>query len=74
MKITKDDIVYCDANFLIAYGASEVKQPELKKRAYILFAKLRIHKCKIVASTLRRYFGLFPQQNLAGFPGQSRGF
>lgn len=52
MKITKDDIVYCDANFLIAYGAAKVKQPDLKKRAYILFAKLRICKCKTVVSAL----------------------
>ncbi len=52
MTITKDDVVYCDANFLIAYGASKVKQPDIKKRAYVLFAKLLACKCKIVVSAL----------------------
>lgn len=52
MTITKNDIVYCDANFLIAYGASKVKQPDLKKRAYILFAKLLACECGIAASAL----------------------
>ena len=52
MTITKNDIVYCDANFLIAYGASKVKQPDIQKRAYVLFAKLLACKCKIVVSAL----------------------
>jgi predicted nucleic acid-binding protein len=52
MTIIKDDVVYCDANFLIAYGARKVKQPDIKKRAYILFAKLLACECKIVASAL----------------------
>lgn len=52
MTITKSDIVYCDANFLIAYGANKVKQPDIKKRAYILFAELLACECKIVASAL----------------------
>lgn len=52
MTITENSIIYCDANFLVAYGAKSVKQPELKKRAYILFAKLLASRCKVIASPL----------------------
>lgn len=52
MTIPKNSIVYCDANFLVAYGAKSVKQPELKKRAYILFAQILANGCKIIASPL----------------------
>ena len=52
MTIIKNSIVYCDANFLVAYGAKSVKQPELKKRAYILFAQLLASGCKVIASPL----------------------
>jgi predicted nucleic acid-binding protein len=40
MKIFKNSKVYCDANFLIAYAAKEVKQPEIKKRAKFLFGEI----------------------------------
>jgi predicted nucleic acid-binding protein len=49
---SKNDIVYCDANFLIAYGAKKVKQPELQKRALILFAKILASKCRFIVSSL----------------------
>ncbi|MBU3964947.1 PIN domain-containing protein [Patescibacteria group bacterium] len=52
MTITKNDIVYCDANFLVAYGSKKAKQPEIQKRARILFATLLISGCKIIASNL----------------------
>lgn len=52
MTITKNDIVYCDANFLVAYGSQKAKQPEIQKRARILFATLLISGCKIIASGL----------------------
>src|SRR4030042_3421900 len=52
MRITRNSIVYCDANFLVALSAGSVKQPELKKRACILFAKLLISGCKTIASPL----------------------
>ncbi|MFH1048551.1 MAG: type II toxin-antitoxin system VapC family toxin [Patescibacteria group bacterium] len=52
MKITKKDVVYCDANFLVAYGSKKVKQPEIQKRARILFAQLLISGCSIIASSL----------------------
>lgn len=52
MTFSKNDTVYCDANFLVAYGAREVKQLDLKKRASVLFAKILASKCKLVASSL----------------------
>ena len=52
MTLSENDIIYCDANFLVAYGAREVKQLDLKKRALILFAKILISKCKVIASSL----------------------
>lgn len=52
MMFSKNDIVYCDANFLVAYGSKKVKQPEIKKRARILFANLLISECKIIVSAL----------------------
>lgn len=52
MTFSENDVVYCDANFLIAYGARKVKQPELKKRALVLFAQVLIGKCKIIVSSL----------------------
>ena len=52
MTFSSGDIIYCDANFLIACGAKKVKQPELKKQALILFAKILAGKCKLIASHL----------------------
>ena len=52
MTFSKNDAIYCDANFLVAYGAREVKQLDLKKRAIVLFAKILSSKCKFVASSL----------------------
>jgi predicted nucleic acid-binding protein len=52
MIFSEDDVIYCDANFLIAYGAKKVKQPELNKRALILFARILAGKSKLIASTL----------------------
>ncbi len=52
MIIPADTTVYCDANFLVAYGAKQVRQPQLQKRARVLFAKLLIKGCKIAASPL----------------------
>lgn len=52
MTIPSNTIVYCDANFLVAYGAKQTKQPAIQKRAQILFAKLLTNNCKITASPL----------------------
>jgi len=52
MTIPANTIVYCDANFLVAYGAKQTKQPEIQKRAQILFAELLSKDCKIAASPL----------------------
>ncbi len=52
MIIPANVIVYCDANFLVAYGARQTKQPEIQKRAQILFAELLHKNCKIAASPL----------------------
>ena len=52
MILIKDSIVYCDANFLVAYGAKAAKQPEKQKRARVLFAQLLASRCKIIASPL----------------------
>lgn len=54
MKITSESIVYCDANFLVvlAVEGKNDEQPEIKKAARILFAKLLIRGCKIIASPL----------------------
>jgi len=52
MVISGDSIIYCDANFLVAYGAGKTKQPEKQKNAKKLFASLLVSKCKIVFSTL----------------------
>lgn len=50
MTIPDNSIVYCDANFLVAYGAKHTKQPAIQKRAQILFAELLTNNCKIAAS------------------------
>ncbi len=52
MTIPADATVYCDANFLVAYGAKETKQPETQKRAQVLFAELLSKGCRITASPL----------------------
>lgn len=52
MTIPSDTVVYCDANFLVAYGARQVRQPAIQKRAQILFAQLLSSGCKIAASPL----------------------
>ena len=52
MTIPANAIVYCDANFLVAYGARQTKQSERQKRAQILFAELLIKGCQITASPL----------------------
>lgn len=52
MEIPNDALVYCDANFLVAYGSKETKQIKVQKSAQILFAKLLVNNCKIVASPL----------------------
>lgn len=52
MTIPANAIIYFDANFLVAYGAKEVKQPELQRRAQVLFAKLLIEGNKMSASPL----------------------
>ena len=52
MTIPTNTIVYCDANFLVAYGARQTKQPEIQKRAQILFAQLLGNGCTIAASCL----------------------
>ncbi len=52
MGIPNNASVYCDANFLVAYGAKVVTKPEVQKGAWILFAKLLVGNCKIVASPL----------------------
>ena len=52
MIIPSNTTVYCDANFLVAYGAKQIKQPEIQKRSQSLFARLLINKCQIVASSL----------------------
>lgn len=52
MAIPSDTTVYCDANFLVAYGAKQTKQPAIQKRAQILFAELLANNCKIAASPL----------------------
>ncbi len=52
MEIPNNTTVYCDANFLVAYGAEKVKEPAVQKRAWILFAKLLVNNCKITASPL----------------------
>lgn len=52
MEIPNNECVYCDANFLVAYGAKVVTKPEVQKSAWILFAKLLVGNCKIVASSL----------------------
>ncbi|MBI5306120.1 type II toxin-antitoxin system VapC family toxin [Candidatus Wolfebacteria bacterium] len=52
MTISKNGVVYCDANFLIAYGAKATKQPELQRQAQALFARLLISQCKICVSAL----------------------
>lgn len=44
--------VYCDANFLVAYGARQTRQPAIQRRAQILFAELLVNNCKIAASPL----------------------
>src|SRR3990167_3385057 len=44
--------IYCDANFVIAYGAKATKQPELQRQAQALFARLLISQCKICVSAL----------------------
>jgi len=43
-------IVYLDANFLVYWSVS--KKPELKKRARVLFTKLRIQKSILALSPL----------------------
>lgn len=51
MKISRNSKIYCDANFLIAYGSKEVKQPEIKQRAKFLFAQiLTTHSIGILSS------------------------
>lgn len=52
MTIPSNTVVYCDANFLVAYGAKQVKQPEIQKRAQILFAQFLSKGCQIAASSL----------------------
>lgn len=52
MKLSKYSTVYCDANFLIAYGAKEVKQPEIKKRAKFLFGEILASKSICFVSSL----------------------
>lgn len=52
MTIPSNTVVYCDANFLVAYGAKQIKQPEIQKRAQILFAQLLSRGCQITASPL----------------------
>lgn len=52
MAIPSNVIVYCDANFLVAYGAKQTKQPAIQKRAQILFAELLANNCEISASSL----------------------
>lgn len=52
MDIPNDSLVYCDANFLVAYGSKETKQIKVQKNAQILFAKLLVNNCRIVASPL----------------------
>jgi len=53
MTITKNSVVYCDANFLIALACKRkgFEQPE-RKWARILFAQLLASGCKIIVSTL----------------------
>lgn len=52
MTIPTNAVVYCDANFLVAYGAKQTKQPEIQKRAQILFAELLSGGCQMAASPL----------------------
>ncbi len=52
MAIPNNALVYCDANFFVAYGARQTKQPDLQRRAQILFANLLVNNCTIVASPL----------------------
>ena len=52
MTTPANTTVYCDANFLVAYGAKQTKQPEIQKQAQILFARLLSKNCKITASPL----------------------
>jgi len=52
MIIPNNATVYCDANFLVAYGARQIKQPNIQKQAQILFAQLLNNNCTITASPL----------------------
>lgn len=52
MTTPANAIVYCDANFLVAYGAKQTKQPATQRRAQILFAELLANNSKIAASPL----------------------
>lgn len=52
MTIPSNTVVYCDANFLVAYGAKKIKQPEIQRRAQILFAQLLNEGCQIAVSSL----------------------
>ncbi|MDO9530412.1 MAG: hypothetical protein Q7J27_14810 [Syntrophales bacterium] len=50
--IPNNAVVYCDANFLVAYGAKQVEQSDIQKRAQSLFAEFLINDCQIAASPL----------------------
>lgn len=52
MTLPKNEKIYCDANFLVAYGAKAARQPELQKKAKALFAQILVSKCILVASPL----------------------
>jgi predicted nucleic acid-binding protein len=52
MTPPKNEKIYCDANFLVAYGAKSVKQPEVQKSAKLLFAELVAGECTLMASPL----------------------
>jgi len=52
MILNENNVVYCDANFLIAYFVKNPQEPDLQKQAKVLFAQMLVAKCKIMISPL----------------------